>query len=494
MANQVAAILSGMDYQHLYSWYQVLELLKPKMQVTRVRVEDEDAMSADDVTVRHADGSGLPDRYYQIKYHMNQGGQYSTDYLVVRKGNESSLLQKLFRSWQNLWAADPGRTFEIHLISNWGWDTGDKLKPCIGGPANALVEDFFAATEKTDVGKLRKKWRDVLGASDGDFEAFMRSLRFKLGFECWDEMTRSVSERMDSLGLKSEQTHLHVAAGIVRDWIKAGPKDITRDVLEEALRTHDLYLPPEEEPSVHVHLVTIKEQKYDFEPEYMLDWRPQFAGPANEKGHQLKNPDDWNTVLLPKLRRLEAKVNKETSCRLIRARGQARLSAWLAFGHAFSEVNRYTVEVDQLGKHWRTDAEASPDFALKSNGPDGEVLSGAGGTVAVGISVSGDLAADVRKDLAGRAERVSSLLLIQPERPLGHDCLRGVGDAVALAVKAKELMQAFVKRWGATRLMVYYWGPLGGAAFIGHKLNAVCREIQIMENQQPGYAPSFLLS
>jgi hypothetical protein len=34
---------------------------------------------------------------------------------------------------------------------------------------------------------------------------------------------------------------------------------------------------------------------------------------------------------------------------------------------------------------------------------------------------------------------------------------------------------------------------MGGAALIGHKLNAVCREIQIMENQQPGYAPSFLL-
>jgi hypothetical protein len=494
MANQVAAILSGIDYQHLYSWFHVLELLKPRMQVTRVRVEDEDAASVDDVTVRHADGSGLPDRYYQIKYHMSQAGHYSTDYLIARKGNESSLLQKLFRSWQTLRSAEPGRAFTIHLISNWGWDTADKLKPCIGGTANALAEEFFAATAKMDVGKLRKKWRDDLDASNSDFEAFMRSLRFKLGFECWDEMTRSVSERMDSLGLKSEPTHLHIAAGIIRDWIKAGPQDITRDVLEEALRAHDLYLPPEEEPSVHVHLVTIKEQKYDFEPEYMLDWRPQFAGPANEKGHQLKNPNDWNTVLLPKLRRLESKVNRETSCRLIRARGQARLSAWLAFGHAFSQVNRYTIEVDQFGKHWRTDAEASPDFTVTVNAPDGEKVDGEGPTVAVGISVTGDLTEDVRKDLARRKERVAALLLIRPERELGKECLRGAGDAVALAAGVKKLSQAFAKRWGATKLLLYYFGPLGGAAFIGHQLNAVCREIQIMENQQPGYAPSFLLS
>ena len=54
MAKQVAAIISGIDYQHLYSWFQILELMMPRKQVARVRVEDEDAVSADDVTVRHA--------------------------------------------------------------------------------------------------------------------------------------------------------------------------------------------------------------------------------------------------------------------------------------------------------------------------------------------------------------------------------------------------------------------------------------------------------
>ena len=493
MAKQVAAILSGLDYQHLYSWFHVLELMKPRMEVARVRVEDEDAASADDVTVRHADGCGHPDRFYQIKYHVSQAGHYSTDFLIERKGNESSLLQKLFRSWKAIRAAEPTRSLEIHLISNWGWESSDKLKPCIGGPANALAESFFVATERMEVGVLRKKWRDELGAPADDFAAFMRTLRFKLGFECWDEMMLRVSERMDSLGLKSTPTDLIVAAGVVREWIKAGPRDITLDVLEEAIQRHGLRLPPDEEPSVHVYLVTIKEQKYDVEPEYVLDWRPQFAGPAYEKGHQLKNPDDWNGVLLPKLRRLETKISNETSCRLVRARGQARLSAWLAFGHAFSAVNRYTLEVDQHGKHWRTDAETSPDFALESNGPDGEVMAGSGEAVAIGISVTGDLAGDVRRDLASRADKVASLLLIQPARPLGHDCLRGAGDVVALAAQAKELMHQFVRRWGATRTLLYYYGPLSGAAFIGHRLNAVCRDIQIMENQQPGYAPSFLL-
>ena len=348
-------------------------------------------------------------------------------------------------------------------------------------------------TDRTDIGKLRKIWQTELAASGPDFDGFMRSVRFRVGFDCWDEMVQRVAERMDSLRLKSDETSLHVAAGIVRDWIKNGPQDLTRDMLEAAIQKHNLFLPPEAEPSVHVYLMTIKEQKYDIEPDYVLDWRDHFVGPEQKRGHQLNIPADWNGVLLPALEKLEAEINKNTDCRLIRARGQARLSPWLAFGYVFCEVNRYTIEVDQFGKLWRTDAEASPDFVVKSNAPDGEILDGEGSTVAVGISVTGDLADDVRIDLERRLERVASVLFIRPERELGRECLRGAGDAVSLAAAVKKLSQTVAKRWNATKLMLYYYGPLGGAAFIGHQLNAVCREIQVMENQQPGYAPSFLL-
>ena len=60
-------------------------------------------------------------------------------------------------------------------------------------------------------------------------------------------------------------------------------------------------------------------------------------------------------------------------------------------------MNRYTIEVDQQNEHWRTDATSSPDFMLTAvEGLDGEVLDGEGETVAVGISISGPIAADVR--------------------------------------------------------------------------------------------------
>ena len=89
-------------------------------------------------------------------------------------------------------------------------------------------------------------------------------------------------------------------------------------------------------------------------------------------------------------------------------------------GFTFSEVNRYTIEIDQRGQLWRTDATPSPDFSLTLAGPTaGEVIDGEGSTVAVGISVSGSLEDDVRQDLEHRREKVASLLLVRPNREMG---------------------------------------------------------------------------
>ena len=92
--------------------------------------------------------------------------------------------------------------------------------------------------------------------------------------------------------------------------------------------------------------------------------------------------------MLPELRTIEARVSSETNKRLVRVRGLARLSAWFAFGYVFCDVVRYTIEVDQHGDLWQTDAKPSADFTLSSNGPEGEVLDAEGDAVAIGISVS----------------------------------------------------------------------------------------------------------
>ncbi len=497
MANQVAARLAGDDYQHLYAWQFVLELKMPHKNVRLVTIEDARAGSVDDVTVQYEPGTSMPSRFYQVKYHVDQRGAYSTDELIAHEPGEASLLEKFWRSWKLLNGQEPGRAIELYLVSNWSWDVNDKLRSCINGHDTGLTDVFFTATPLSDIGKLRRRWQNALQAPDQDFEAFMRCLRFNLGFDCGEELAQRVAERMEWLGLKSGIPDLLVAVGIVRNWIKSKRQQIDLAELEAALEAHDLYRPKEAERCVSIYLTTIKEQKFEIEPDYILDWRDQFIGNPNKKGHQLTDPSAWNDRLLPDLEALEARVNQETDCRLVRARGLARLSAWFAFGFTFSEVARYTIEVDQRGQLWRTDAKPSPDFRLmitsETGSLDGERLDGEGATVAVGISVTGSLDEDVRRALQERTEQVSALLLLRPARELGATCFQSAGDVAAFADKVKEVVRPFVKKWQAKRILLFYFGPLSGACFLGHKLNAVCQEIQVMEDQQPGYAPSFLL-
>ena len=129
--------------------------------------------------------------------------------------------------------------------------------------------------------------------------------------------------------------------------------------------------------------------------------------------------------------------------------------------------------MDQQGQFWQSNAQPNADFVLSSNGPDGDAFDADGETVAVVISVSGDLAGDFYRHLEHRTHKIKSILFARPTRNLDRHCLRDAGDAVALADGVKTLMREFAKRHGATRVLLYYLGPLSGACFIGHRLN--CR-------------------
>nr|WP_239583716.1 SAVED domain-containing protein [Herpetosiphon giganteus] len=242
--------------------------------------------------------------------------------------------------------------------------------------------------------------------------------------------------------------------------------------------------------------MTIKNQEFDLPPDHRIDWRHHFVGTHN-RGHQLNDPNNWNSLLLPELQDLEEKINM-SKFRLIKARGLARLSVWFAFGYTFSEMVRYTIEIDQQEKLWRTSAKPNPDFILNSTNNQsphlGEPLGFVSSSVAVGISITGPIEDDVRTYIAESNEKVSALLFLRPNHELGRDCFQSAGDVVAFADQAKIHMRNFCKYWKAKKLLLFYYGPLSGACFLGHKLNAVCSEIQIMENQQPGYATSFLFT
>ncbi len=490
MANQVAARLAGDDYQHLIGWLHLLELLMPKSHLRSVTIEDPDAAFVDDITMEYEEQATRPNLFLQVKYHVDQRSQYSTDTFLDARGKGRSLLRKFHETWRAL-RTDAEFPIELRLVSNWTWDPADRVRECIRGTDCALSEDFFTASPGGALGKARDQWLSHLSIKEEEFRAFAGSLRLRLGFDCAEELEARVAERMEHLGLRHDSAALLIGVGIVRNLVKAARGARRRADVEALLAEHGLHLPASSEPATTVYLSTVKQQRFEVPPDHLLDWRGYFEGDEQKRGHRVLDPAAWNEKMLPELRALEGQLNTSSTARLIRARGLSRLSAWFAFGHTFADVARYTVEVDQQGKLWRTDALPSTLDVLE-HGRE-QIEGGDRSSVAVGISVTGSLDDDVRRYLQATLA-AQAVLFLRPDRELGRECFGSAADVVAFARRTKERMRSFVKEHGARRLLLFYFGPLSGACFLGHQLNAVAREVEVMEDQQPGYAPSFLLT
>jgi hypothetical protein len=127
-----SARLKGDDYQHLYTWHQILGLRKHGPRTLRVGIEVPGVGAVDDVaTWRLLDDWPAAD-YSQIKFHVDQRALYTTDLVTASKGDGGrSLLQKLYGGWQRVAAIDTNAG--ISLITNWAWDPDDAVGPLIDG-------------------------------------------------------------------------------------------------------------------------------------------------------------------------------------------------------------------------------------------------------------------------------------------------------------------------------------------------------------------------
>jgi len=184
MGEQSATRLKGDDHQHLYSWFELLQLLMQGSLYAYGYVEHPQAGAADDITL-HPLRSGTPAKYTQVKFHVDQRAQYSSSSLVeTSKENARSLLHKLFDSWNQL-RKEGEQDIEIWLVSNWACDVG--LGKFIHD-SYVLTEDFFSGGLKSAAAQVRKHWARELGVNESTLNLFCRSLRLRLGFAGLNEL------------------------------------------------------------------------------------------------------------------------------------------------------------------------------------------------------------------------------------------------------------------------------------------------------------------
>lgn len=477
MAGNVPALEAGFEYQWMYGWYRVLDLLNPAGSSESVAIEDPDAGQFDDVTIRPRSGTAHPAEFVQVKFHVAQSSWYSAASLVRNK-----LLHKAWRTFGVL--REEFDYIELSLVTTWAWDPEDAVRIS----DQRLARDFIDGTVGGKAAETRQAWHEELGAPpEAHFESFLRVLRFRTAYDEKTELKKHISDRLRACGLRSDDDAIRAGTDRVRDWVMARKVRVTAADVEEAIERHGLRLPSPDAPSVTLYVHTVRTIPVETGAAYELDWRDAFEGTNRERGHLLLDPADWNGRLLPELEDLATRIESETTARILRVRGLARLSPWFAVGFTFRETTGWTIETDQYGSLWRTDASPSDDEII----PVAEELTGDPGVVAVSIGVTGDPASNVRAYLASIGHPAGRLITVLTPRH-GKEAIGSAGDLVRLATVVKAELQGLLPR--AKTLLVFYWGPASGAVFLGHHMNAVAPAIQLHEEKDGDYVPSFLLA
>lgn len=491
MADSTTTILQGFHYQHLYSWYVLLELLDKDSKYEYGYVEHPKAESADDVTLHPKQGQDAPAKYYQIKWHTDHRNVYSFESLTEVLSGTRSLLEKLFDSWKKLRKENPN--IEIWLVSNWP-AAPREIGAYIQGADYSLTKSFFECKANSPCGRGRKTWLEKLHINEKELNTFCCQLRLCLGFAGINSFEKMVDDRMARYGLQHGDNPRSIAIDAITKLIKRGgeSKRITRDVLlkiidERGLRARDVAT-----PSVSLWIHGWDKQTYEPSPTVELNWSKFF----DWETRRIASQEDWDNELFPQLKAAKERFNQRADGKLIDLRGKLPLTASLAVGFMYPIVAGYRFRVEQpteMGTFlWYSNGVNSSERAFKVV-EERDIAGGA--DLLIAFSVSGNGLRDIR-ELANQIQpTIKAMVYLEPDNGASKTAITCNEDVVALAAQAIELIREFRDRYetktGKTHMIVF--SPTSFSLFLGQRLSSLGDIITYERARDGGYQASVTL-
>lgn len=466
MGNQSASRLEGDRYQHLYSWYILLQLLDIDSIWDHAFVEHPEAGAADDVTLHPKGSSGNAARFYQIKWHTDQRSQYSFDSLCEPLSGKRSLLQKLYDSWKMLRAQG---AVEVWLVSNWA--AHPVLGNYIRGRGHNLSEDFLDCGEQSEAGQGRRKWQTQIGATDEEMRAFCGNLRLRLGFAGVSDLEEMTDDRMARHSLRTGTNPRAVAIDEVSAWIEQGgkTKKVTKESLLEVVERRQLRASSPEEPKVSLWIHGWAKRSFDSPPTIELDWTAHF----HRDTRQIPDQAVWRSTLLPELRQAKSQLSSVPEGHYIDFRGKLPLTIGLAVGAEFPDVGGFSFRVEQPTRQenflWNSSAKPSERFFEVGK----EKQRDTGQDILVGLAITGNAEEDLENLYDAKPNIFKALIYAEPDSGPGDASISGESDAVALAIKAKELIRVYRRKYRAIRTHLVLYCPAAFSLFLGQRFNSI---------------------
>ncbi len=450
MAMAIAARTAGDDYQARLFWLQACRLLLPRPDgVEQVGFETGGVKAFDDVVTYYVDGhsdeDGLPLRadYFQVKYHVDAAGALTVDSLcdpAFVSGTSFSILQRLLDGQREYAPDDTGARFILY--SNWDVDPRDEL-------AGLVREERISwrilarGGGRARMGRIREKWRHHLELeSDEELRVVLQALRIRRGPDLRG-LGELLNDKLQLAGLRpaSPDDPVHPYDDLTRKLLRKGQTLFGARGLEAVCRAAGLWtghvFAGSGSYKVGIRTFTRATEYLDRDMDAVLSLWEHFDG------RRIRRPEEWQSVIMPAVADfLRATLSGRSSCEL---HLHAHLSVAFAAGYCLDPktgVDVTPVQSTAGASRQRWHADPRPNLGeYESAEWSEEVVDETGADVALAISLTYDVAADVRAYVDEKLPHVRRVVSFRPSRGPGPGAVRDGTHALWLAGHVANFMK-----------------------------------------------------
>jgi CBASS immunity sensor of nucleotide second messenger signals len=474
------ARIQGDDFQHLYAWYQAVGLLIPRENIVSVRIEAKGSGNVDDVVIVR---SRPPTTYCQLKYAVDASTPLDS-VLWTESGSENSrsLLKKFWDSWKSLSAAGPP---DMRLVTNRAIDPGCPVMTLRDGRMGRLVPRLALASAGSAAGKRRREWAEHLGVTEQDLLSMLEHLALLTDQGPWAFLGEAAAARMGEASLRTDFTAVEIGIGAARKWVATGVREISAPEMERLVADSGLR---GERRKATLLVEAIERDAWADSATVHLDWVDAYLGENARSRRALRDPAGWNKRFLPDLHNAAKQLRGQGFTDVL-VRGHMRLPAWFAVGSEFSDTTQWRVSALQRGEEWAGGSKTHPR-EVRARSED----IGQGNELAVGVSITNDVSAQVLPYLRGAKIPVARYCDLSPKDGPARDSVVGASDAMSFAMSIRSEIWKAVAATQAGRVHLFLSTPAALALFLGHVWNRI-PETQTYEDLGPatGYASAFTI-
>ena len=240
MNKSIIARQKGDDYQYLYFWKYAMKMFDSNEGIEKIVFESKERKYFDDFVVYYEKESypkdylnnSISKDFFQIKYHVKNDKLLSIDNLINKDyiKAKTSILERLKELNEKF------NSNEIHyiFITPHDIDPNDELYELISNEeGQILLEDLFDnTTDRSKMGKVRKKFREHLNCSDDELKEILMPFRFQKG-KRMNELLDTVNDKLSIYNFEiiDKSSNINKYIELIKNWHYKDKTIITKEFI-----------------------------------------------------------------------------------------------------------------------------------------------------------------------------------------------------------------------------------------------------------------------